>query len=154
MRAGCRQAIEVLAIVIENAFRPDNGRSAILLMNQPEYPSFDAAGVPQLCASVASQGKTSMADKVWRTRRPQNGSSESIQAVIAKPRSATATTKRSMVPGGTRNSYCSCSSTFKIWSGGTSHSTCRMPLGQEISTLWMVLDPPKPKCTRESLADA
>ena len=27
VRAGCRQVIEVLAIVIENAFRPDNGRS-------------------------------------------------------------------------------------------------------------------------------
>ena len=25
VRAGCRQVIEVLAIVIENAFRPDNG---------------------------------------------------------------------------------------------------------------------------------
>ena len=31
VRAGCRQVIEVLAIVIENAFRPDNGRSARLL---------------------------------------------------------------------------------------------------------------------------
>jgi hypothetical protein len=30
VRAGCWQVIDVLAIVIENAFRPDNGRSAIL----------------------------------------------------------------------------------------------------------------------------
>jgi len=26
VRAGCRQVIEVMAIVIENTFRPDNGR--------------------------------------------------------------------------------------------------------------------------------
>lgn len=29
MRAGSRQAIDVVAIVIENAFRPDNGRIVV-----------------------------------------------------------------------------------------------------------------------------
>ena len=31
VRAGCRQVIDVVAIVIENASRPDNGRSFLLL---------------------------------------------------------------------------------------------------------------------------
>jgi len=64
VRAGCRQVIDVLAIVIEAAFRPDNGRTVVHCRSAKWMPAFST---PPCARSVSLLLPTSG----WPTIHPK-----------------------------------------------------------------------------------
>jgi hypothetical protein len=84
VRAGSRQVIDVVAIVIENAFRPANGRSAVLSSNHRSIRVSQPIECVGVCLSSASQGRNLYGSQSWpnhRARRSQITTEETVTCV-------------------------------------------------------------------------
>jgi hypothetical protein len=71
VRAGSRQVIDVVAIVIENAFRPANGESATNAVMNWMNSSITAEQVCQRCASFATLGGHFYGSLDWQASRTE-----------------------------------------------------------------------------------